>query len=499
LVGSSGTGCLKFSSYGCVDSVQCDLEAMGQCVVSTGYCAYPDLACGDTALRYDTAAGDGLGGECVGAGGGSGTNTLTAGDDAATDSDPTVGATTEDPTLPVTTATMGETTEGEDTMGGCGGAGEACCPGDSCDAGLACFGAGCGCIDTMAAGTRHTCAVKLDGTVWCWGANDLGQAAQIGTDDILLPAAVEGGFAASGAVEISAANHTCALRQDGSATCWGDNAAQKVDPVNAAPVIDPITASWASPSLHVAAGGSHTCMARDMGITVTCWGSNSAGQITSGAPGPGPFSASSGFDASKIEAGASHTCASTLTGEVYCWGANANGQLGRDPAVTPSSDTPVQVPALQPVGDLAVGGNHTCARVGSDVYCWGLNSSGQLGDGTQTQSNAALLVPLPPQAGAVSSVEAGPNHTCIIAGGGAVWCWGSNDSGQLTGSDPNYLDPFEIEIDDPVLQLTTGATQTCVLTDRGEALCWGINQDGQNGDGTTNYGFFPTPVALTCP
>lgn len=500
LLASGAPGCLSFSSFACADDAQCDLEALGTCVPSTGFCAYPDLQCPDSMLRYDDGAGDGLGGECVGVGGSTTVTPPTGGGDTDSASG-TDGETTDDPTNPVSTdPTMGDSTDSGDTVGACGGAGQECCPGDSCEAGLACAGSGCGCIAQIEAGTRHTCAIKHDGTVWCWGANDLGQSGQPMTDDILLPAQVMGGFAMSGATEISAANHTCALRADGSPECWGDNASQQVDPVNAAPVIDPVAASWSSPSTTVGVGASHTCAGREMEISVTCWGANGSGQSTSAAPGPGPFSASvMDFSPDKIEGGASHTCAKTATGQMFCWGANGNGQLGRDPLATPSSATPIAVPGLMGVGDIAVGANHTCARVGSDVMCWGLNTSGQLGDGTTTQATMPLMVPLPPQAGSVTFVEAGPNHTCVMAAGGTVWCWGSNNSGQLTGAETEYLDPFQIELDDPVLQLTTGGTQTCVLTDRGEALCWGINQDGQNGDGTTNYGFFPTPVDLQCP
>ena len=499
---ATGTpGCLSFSSFSCADDAQCDLEGQGVCVPETGFCAYPDLTCVGTLLRYDNGAGDGLGGDCVGQGGSTTVNPPTGGQDTDSNTSPTQGETTEDPTNPVSTdPTMTGSTDSGDTVGACGGAGQDCCAGDSCDPGLECAGSGCGCIAQIEAGTRHTCAIKHDGTVWCWGANDLGQSGQPMTDDILLPARVDGGFAMSGATHISAANHTCALRADGSPECWGDNASQKVDPVNAAPVIDPVAASWSSPATTVGVGVSHTCAGRDMGISVTCWGDNTSGQSTSGAAGPGPFSASvMGFDPDKIEGGAAHTCGKTATGQMYCWGSNANGQLGTDPVATPSSAAPIPVPGLMGVGDIAVGSNHTCARVGSDVMCWGLNTSGQLGDGTMTQATTPLTVPLPPQAGAVTYVEAGPNHTCVIAGGGGVWCWGSNNSGQLTGAETMYLEPFQIDLDDPVIALTTGGTQTCVLTDRGEALCWGINQDGQNGDGTTNYGFFPTPVALQCP
>lgn len=512
LLSASGlSACLSFSAFSCQDDTQCDLAgpvAGGACVDSVGYCAYPDMGC-PSGLRFDDAAGDGLGGECVGDGNtGPGTGDGTVGDDGGTEPDPTAGEdTTVGTTPPTTTDPTGPGSDtGEDTVGACGGGGQDCCAGDMCDAGLQCMGSGCGCVASLAAGTRHTCAIKLDGSVWCWGANDLGQLGTMDEGMSPLPVAVPADFGAGmGAQQISAREHTCATRESGVAVCWGHNGSGKADPLSLANIIIPTLATWSMPATTVGVGQSHTCMGRDAGLSTSCWGDNASGQLTGALPGPGPFdSAVPGFEPNRVVAGTAHTCASSLMGSVYCWGNNGSGQLARDPVTTPSSDTPLPV-TIGPIGALASGNNHVCARVGNEALCWGANDLGQLGDGTGAMSSTPVPVALPLVAGAVSNVVSGPNHACALVAGGVLYCWGSNDKGQLMlepdkmGNDMFTLTPVLLDVGATVLEVATGGSQTCVRTDQGEVLCWGVNDFGQNGDGTTNYGFSPTPAALDCP
>src|SRR5262249_32118890 len=132
-------------------------------------------------------------------------------------------------------------------------------------------------------------------------------------------------------------------------------------------------------------------------------------------------------------AGVAHTCALIGDGTVQCWGRSDNGQLGNGSmGGTTQSTTPVAA-TISGVSDLAVGQRHNCAVVaGGAVQCWGRNNSSQLGDGgTTTQPTPVAVVGLP---GAASHVAAGQLHSCALLSAGTVYCWGDNASGQLGNS-----------------------------------------------------------------
>jgi alpha-tubulin suppressor-like RCC1 family protein len=367
------------------------------------------------------------------------------------------------------------------------------------------MGAGCGCISAIAGGLRHNCAIKVDGTVWCWGANDVHQLGIPGNGNEPLPVEVSGAFGpASPAVEIVAWRQTCARRADGTVLCWGDNSFGQADPADTETPIASVTLDFATTTALVSAGGQHTCLARDEQPFVTCWGANDRGQLT-GAPGlaPGPIDMAEAVAFEQLTLGAVHGCARTVTGEVHCWGDNTNGQLAAPSDTTPSSNSLVPV-SIPPAADIAAGRRHSCARAGEQVYCWGRNDQGQLGDGTGVQQEAPVLVSLPANLG-IAELESGPDHTCVVTIAGAVYCWGSNADGQLMlepdelGFDGYTLVPQQIELSDGAQSLSAGEAHTCVLTDSGEVLCWGRNAEGQAGNGSMHYVFAPTPVELSCP
>jgi len=496
--GSAATSaCLNFQPFGCQEDAQCDAEAMGRCD-ATGWCSYPDLECA-TGYRFEANAGDGLGGECVGT------------DPTGTGTDPS----TSDATLPdldtgtdTTTTTTGpdpDTSTSEDSTTGdaCGGAGQACCAGDMCDAGLSCSEGLCGCVSAVAVGDRHTCVVKLDGSVACWGANALGQlpADPIATPMWSTPIDVAG---PANVVGLYAKRHTCALRNDDALFCWGENAAQKAVPTDPNPVVlVPTEATWAAPAMTAGVGGSHTCVGRGKGQAPTCWGDNASGQLT-GVDAPGPVIVPGGFDPSVLALGSAHTCASTLTGQVYCWGSNAQGQLAVDPVMVPTSNTPLLL-GVPPVGTIAAGAEHTCAVIGLDVQCWGRNDQGQLGNGTNLGGFTPTVVAYPAGAGNVSALVAAADQTCTVMVGGAVYCWGGNQSGELllepdeNGEDAFALTPRAIALGFSVEQLATGVTHSCALGTDGQVRCWGDNAQGQIGDGTVIDALEPTQAQISCP
>jgi alpha-tubulin suppressor-like RCC1 family protein len=229
--------------------------------------------------------------------------------------------------------------------------------------------------------------------------------------------------------------------------------------------------------------------------------SDSAATVPTSASGP-PASSTPGMPVGAgpvLTAGYLHTCRLSAAGGVLCWGDNGFGQLGD--GTSTNRATPTNVVGLSAgVVALSAGGYQTCAVTnGGAVKCWGYNDQGQLGDGTTTSSPTPVdVVGL---GAGVRSVAVGYAHTCVVTTGGAVKCWGANESGQLgDGSTTDRLAPVDVQgLASDVVMITAGGDysggQTCALKTNGSVVCWGNNRSGQLGDGTTTSR--STPAAVT--
>lgn len=246
----------------------------------------------------------------------------------------------------------------------------------------------------------------------------------------------------------------------------------------------------------LALGGSHTC-ALTLGGGVRCWGNNRYGQLGNGTLINSPFPADVsllGNGVKAIAAGWAHTCALMSDGGVRCWGINSKGQLGT--GTKTDSSTPVAVRGLeQGVAAITAGDRHTCALlIAGGVKCWGENTSGELGDGTTIDRNSPVDV-AGLSADAVA-VEAGGGYTCALVRDGSVRCWGWNANGQLgNGSAVNSREPAEVAgLAGPAQSVSAGDQHTCALLRAGGVECWGANDRGQLGDGTRIPSAKPVPV-----
>ncbi len=236
----------------------------------------------------------------------------------------------------------------------------------------------------------------------------------------------------------------------------------------------------------VAAGENHTCVVT-VGGGVKCWGQNSYGQLGDGSMQDRQtpvevFGLTGGVVA--VSTGFSDTCAITAAGGVKCWGENTAGQLG-DGTQT-NRATPVDVLGLTSgVSAISVGGFHTCAvtAVGG-IKCWGYGAGGALGNGTTFSYSTPVDVSgLTSGAAAVSA----GGHTCAITTVGGVKCWGPNSNGQL-GDGTNAIHGLPVDVlglTSGVSAISVGGFQTCAVTTAGGAKCWGYNNHGQLGNGTT--------------
>jgi alpha-tubulin suppressor-like RCC1 family protein len=333
------------------------------------------------------------------------------------------------------------------------------------------------------------------------------------------------------------ASTTCAVLDDGSARCWGDNRAGQLGDGTTTSSVRPVAVAGLDDALSISTGYEHSCAVRSAG-TVVCWGSGTNGKLGNGATSgsPTPVAVTGLTDVVQVRAGFTTTCALRGDGTVWCWG--RGGELGSDALA--ESSVPVQVPGLADVVALAAashGGtslsSHTCGvRSDGTAFCWGLNSDGQNGTGDQatTRSPAAVsgvddataitagmthacaarasgtscwgastligdgtverrLVPT-----AVSSdaafveLTAGFEHTCGRSSGGDVWCWGRNGSGQIGDGEPlvsgdQRLVPVQADVTNVAL-IAAGMSHTCAHTTDGATYCWGRNEYGETGSGT---------------
>ena len=377
-----------------------------------------------------------------------------------------------------------------------------CGPENSCPSDLMCVRGYCSsssdvCTKTsptfveMSAGAQHTCGIDLTGALYCWGDNEFGQLGFYNADDFGMPVASPTLVTVSAVVapvvwkHVSAgANHTCATTSIDTLFCWGDNAffesaatqgatqnglnIAAPSPVN---VVDSsnagVSVSWAG----VAAGDGFTCALGYDGVpgshtNVYCWGNNADGEL-----GRGELSAADAMalpadnltDADQLDAGDLHICAHLKSDHVACWGRNQNsgdvftGQalptMGSDTAIA----TPTEIPNLNNAASVSAGIESTCAllRDGS-IQCWGLDVDGSLGG---AGTGDVQTVPIPDAGGQWLAVADGNDTGCGI-----------------------FQPPTP----------TGGAVPTSLIK------CWGHDQSGDRGAVTPEVGApNPTPLANT--
>jgi alpha-tubulin suppressor-like RCC1 family protein len=199
-----------------------------------------------------------------------------------------------------------------------------------------------------------------------------------------------------------------------------------------------------------------------------------------------------------LAAGVQFTCAVTVSGGVKCWGLNSDGQLGN--GTTTSSNVPVAVSGISDAVAVAAGITHACALTsGGTVKCWGSNITGALGDGTSTSSSTPVDVINLSGVVAISS-QSQATHVCALTEAGAVKCWGGNRYGQLGNTNNNYTDnrnpvPADVGLSG-VTALAVGYSHTCAVMSNGGIKCWGANFYGQSGNPANNLTNVPNPSPL---
>ena len=396
----------------------------------------------------------------------------------------------------------------------------------------------------ISSGSSHTCVLKGDGTVYCWGYNGIGQLGDNTTSQRLTPVQVVGvggtgnltGVSMIAAGGTGAASYSCALKSDGTVFCWGYNGygqlgnnstANGYAPVQVLGVggtgnLNNITAITTNNGYLGSEG--HACALKADG-TVFCWGNNAKGQLGDGTTTQrltpvqvvGVGGTGNLIGVSAIAAGESFTCAIKSDGTVYCWGDNVYGELGINSSDSNNHTAPAQVVGVGGTGNLtgvsaisANNGSVCTLKSDGSMYCWGYNDSGQLGDGTTARKNSPVQVKGVGGTGnltSISSISAGGYSSCAVKSDGTAYCWGSNNNGQLgDNTTTQRLTPVRVVGVGGTGNLTgvslisSGGGQssnggsTCAAKSDGTMYCWGYNYNGQLGDNTTAQRNAPVQV-----
>jgi alpha-tubulin suppressor-like RCC1 family protein len=359
---------------------------------------------------------------------------------------------------------------------------------------------------SISAGYNHTCVVPGSTAPKCWGNNaygQLGNGTQVtSSSPVLLPPL-------SGTTKIAAGNRfSCALHSTGAVKCWGINDYGQIGDTTVFDKYVPTSVSGVASATSIATGFAHACAIIGSGAssTVKCWGNNSYGQVGNGASGTlvtTPVAVTSLTGATALALGSYHSCALLTTGAVKCWGLNTSGQLGN--TTSTNSSSPVQVSGLTSgVSEISVGSYYTCAALSAGgIKCWGDNFSGGFGDGSRTAS----LVPVAGSnnvSGVFLYLSLGQSHTCgFYNANGYPFCWGNNYNGQLgNGTDilPLYGPIYSVSGIGvgTVSKMTAGSAHTCAVVSN-IVKCWGQNTSGELGNGATLNAFSTVPINISWP
>ncbi len=329
----------------------------------------------------------------------------------------------------------------------------------------------------VAVGGYHACGLTASGGVKCWGSNDDGQLGDGTTIARYAPGDVIG--LTSGVIAVaSGTRHSCALTSGGGVKCWGAGAFGRLGDNGATDQPTPVDVIGLDHGvIAIAAGEAQTCAVTSSG-GVKCWGWNRRGVLGDGTTDTRRVPTDVkylGSGAISVATGMFHSCAVLANGGAKCWGAAGYGQLGN--GRTDDEYAPVDVLGVSGVTNITTGLYHTCAIDNGGVKCWGNNNFGQLGDGTTDNHITPTLVS--GLASGVSMVDAGSDHNCALTNSGGIKCWGINSYGTLgDGTNINRSTPVDvIGLTSGVNALSVGNLFACAVTGSDFPTCWGYTPE----------------------
>jgi alpha-tubulin suppressor-like RCC1 family protein len=398
----------------------------------------------------------------------------------------------------------------------CGAVGEACCAsGSACGGNGFCSNGTCQeCVTAIAPGRHASCLLKYDHTVWCAGENQVGQLGfgQVGSPMPTWMQVRDSTSATIGdATALAAGNElACAVRTGGSVWCWGgmvsSPAAVEVQKTNGMPLTGIV---------EIGGGYGHVCGRDNLG-GVWCWGTGSNGQLGDGTT-TGRSQAAPVLDAPMgvattgvlaLSVGGGHSCIRKANNAIWCWGNNTSGQLGDGSLM--DRPNPVMIGTGTSFG---TGPRTSCiVHLDGTTWCSGEAWHNRIGNGVSTyDAPAPSTYPMPTEVlvapgGApftgVSSVALG-GVSCALKQDKTLACWGDDPYGETgTGAGTSVPAPVLTLDQQPLTDVDWAVAKfahVCAHRTDGELLCWGRNLEGALGDGSFANRGLATPLRFTCP
>ena len=357
---------------------------------------------------------------------------------------------------------------------------------------------------SIAVGYQDVCGITTAGAAYCWGPNGQSEVGDGTNTERTSPALVSGSHTWLSISE--GYDSTCGIDNTNTAYCWGANNDNQLGDGTTTNRSTPtaLSGTWSQ----INAGDGTTCGVKTSGSGY-CWGLNSSGQVgdNTTTQRTTPTAVSGGITWSSIATGFFNSCGLSTAGTAYCWGDNGAGDVGD--GTTTQRNVPTAVSGSYTfstlhIGDDATSDDTNCGLTTGNVeYCWGYNSSDEVGDRTTTNRKIPTAVNWA-DVNTDSTISAGGQTTCDVRAGGVAYCWGNNTYGQLgNGSTINSSEPTQvlggytwqsISTEDDTFTGANVAT-TCGITTSGTGYCWGANTYGDVGDGTTTERLVPTAIS----
>jgi alpha-tubulin suppressor-like RCC1 family protein len=350
----------------------------------------------------------------------------------------------------------------------------------------------------VASGVDTTCGVRADGTMWCWGAGiglgvgDGTNLARLVPQEVGNDPALPAGDGNTWTTVTTGGYHSCAIRQDLTLWCWGQGGNGVLGNGTSIDRLAPTEVGTATDWREVSGGWTHTCAVR-LGGTLWCWGNNSLGQLGNGTLQNSDSPVQIGAAVPPwwhVSVGLQHSCATRFDFTLWCWGRNDFGQLGDGTNIDRSA--PVQVGVGTNWVSVDAGNLHTCAqRIDGTLWCWGYNDAGELGDGTSTSRSS------PTQVGALADwtqLSAGAEHTCALRANRTLWCWGANWHGAFGNGATNSVSLVPQQVGTSSSYLAVGAGENNTFAIQTPSVACFTNMEGvlglwnSNGNLTAQFG-----------